>query len=70
MMTNKIEKAVWQTRDVSGIIESSESLGKTIMHGELSQKYFQVIKELSHETRKELLEKDFFNKLFNQNETL
>ena len=52
------------------VVEKAKSLGKTIQHGELSRKYFEVIKELSNETKDELLKKDFFNKLFNQNETL
>ena len=46
-------------------METHKSLGEITKKFELSQKYFEVIKELSDETRSELLEKDFFNKLFN-----
>ena len=51
-------------------METHKSLGEIIRQSELSQRYFEVIEELSNETRDELLKKDFFNKLFNENETL
>ena len=52
------------------VIESSKSLGKTMRQGELSRRYFEVIKGLSNPTKDELLKCDFFNKLFNENEVL
>lgn len=58
------------TEQLNRIRESGKSLGEITKKFDLSQKYFEVIKELSNETRDELLKKDFFNKLFNQNETL
>ncbi|MFT6332980.1 MAG: hypothetical protein ACJAW3_001330 [Lentimonas sp.] len=50
------------------VTKQAEELGKSLKENEILVNYFTVIKSLSGETRDELLEKDFFNKLFNGND--